>query len=110
MNKNSSIYQELYRDFKWEIPKHYNIGYDVSEKWAIKTPDNPAIIEVFPDGNLKETSYLEFDTLVNRGANCLSKTGVKKGDRIGLLPYLKKLQKLVRNQETLPLIINNDAI
>lgn len=85
MNKDSSTYQELYRDFKWKIPKHYNIGYDACEKWAVKTPANPAIIEVFPDGNLKETSYFEFDTLVNRGANCLSKVGVKKGDRIGIL-------------------------
>ena len=32
------------------LPTHYNIGYDASEKWAIKTPHNPAIIEVFPDG------------------------------------------------------------
>ena len=85
MNKDSSTYQELYRDFKWEIPTHYNIGYDASEKWAIKTPHNPAIIEVFPDGNLKETSYFEFDCLANRGANYLSKMGAKKGDRIGIL-------------------------
>ena len=85
MKKNSSTYEELYSDFKWKIPEFYNIGYDVSEKWALKTPDNPAIIEVFPDGNLKETSYFEFDSLVNRGANYLNKMGVKKGDRIGVL-------------------------
>jgi len=39
MGKNNTLnkkdrYEELYKNFKWNIPKHYNFGFDVIDKWA----------------------------------------------------------------------------
>ena len=27
-------YDELYKNFKWHIPKYFNFGFDVVDKWA----------------------------------------------------------------------------
>ena len=85
MKKIAPTYQKLCSDFKWDVPQFYNMGYDTSERWAKKSPNNNAIIEVFPDGKLKTTSYFQFDSLVNKGANYLAKMGLKRGDRVGIL-------------------------
>ena len=85
MKKIAPTYQKLCSDFKWDVPPFYNMGYDTSERWAKKSPNSTAIIEVFPDGKLKTTSYFQFDSLVNKGANYLAKMGLKRGDRVGIL-------------------------
>ena len=85
MKKIAPTYQKLCSDFKWDVPQFYNMGYDTSERWAKKSPNSTAIIEVFPDGKLKTTSYFQFDSLVNKGANYLAKMGLKRGDRVGIL-------------------------
>ena len=38
-------YHHIYNNFKWNIPDNYNIGYDICEKWANKTPNRTAIID-----------------------------------------------------------------
>ncbi|MBT7260436.1 MAG: hypothetical protein HN888_04865 [Desulfobacula sp.] len=27
-------YEEVYNNFDWDIPKEYNIGVDICDKWA----------------------------------------------------------------------------
>lgn len=34
MLKPGKIYEEIYENFRWEIPKYYNIGVDICDKWA----------------------------------------------------------------------------
>ena len=48
MQFQNLTYKELYDKFKWDIPKYYNIGYDICEKWSKNTPENPAIIDLLP--------------------------------------------------------------
>jgi len=64
-----------------------NVGIENRESWgsmleetAIKYPNNPAIKS--HDGNL---TYLEFNELTNRYANCLISLGLKKGDAVTVM-------------------------
>ncbi|MGQ9695855.1 MAG: hypothetical protein ACUVWV_14055 [Thermodesulfobacteriota bacterium] len=29
-----NTYEEVYKSFTWPIPKYYNIGVDICDKWA----------------------------------------------------------------------------
>ena len=76
-------YDQLYRQFRWEIPARYNIGADCCDKWAAQDPNRLAILHVRADGEdrisfgwLRETS--------NRLANVLRAQGVSRGDRVAI--------------------------
>ena len=32
--KRGDSYEEIYRNFKWNIPEQYNIADDVCDRWA----------------------------------------------------------------------------
>ena len=57
MQYQNLTYKELYNKFQWDIPKIYNIGYDICEKWSINTPENPAIIDLLPSGKINTTNF-----------------------------------------------------
>ncbi len=78
-------YDELYRQFRWQIPADYNIGVDVCDKWADRDPGRAAIIHVRPDGaaDIKTFSWLKETS--NRLANVLRAHGVARGDRVAIL-------------------------
>ena len=78
-------YEDVRTDFAWDIPRHYNIGVDVSDRWAAHEPDRVAIIHVESDGSHRLVSYGELATQSNRLANALQTRGVARGDRIGVL-------------------------
>jgi acetyl-CoA synthetase len=65
--------------FKWDIPESYNIGVDVCDRIASKTPNAAAII----DGDVT-TTFAELKSLSNRMANVLAET-VTTGDRVAVL-------------------------
>jgi len=74
-------YGELYKNFKWNIPKYYNFGFDVVDKWA---EDRTKLALISIDRSGKRDRYHTFRDLSvesNRYANALRRMGVKKGDR-----------------------------
>jgi len=75
-------YDELYNSFKWEIPKHYNFGFDVVDKWA---DDRTKLALISIDRTGKRDRYHTFRDLSvasNKYANALRRIGLKKGDRV----------------------------
>ncbi len=62
-----------------DLSKQLVLG-EIARKWAHKIPDK----EAFVIGD-KRYSFSQFNERVNRLANALSKTGIKKGDKISLL-------------------------
>lgn len=76
------MYNELYKSFKWDIPKHYNFGFDVIDKWA---EDRTKLALISIDRSGKRDRYHTFRDLAvesNRYANALRRMGIKKGDRV----------------------------
>ena len=77
-------YEAARADFRWSIPEFFNIGVDVTDKWAASEPARPAIIERL-DGRNVHTSFGDLSCRSNQLANLLSSRGLKPGDRVGVL-------------------------
>ena len=84
MTWKGSTYEEIYNNFKWEIPEYFNIGVDICDKWA-KDKYRLALIYLDQDEKEHKFSYWELKNLSNRFANSLKHHGIERRDRIGIL-------------------------
>ena len=78
-------YEALIRDFRWEIPAHFNIGRAVADEWAEREPQRLALEHFSPDGNHTGLTYGHLRDRSNQLANALVSMGVTRGDRVALL-------------------------
>jgi acetyl-CoA synthetase len=92
MLQRSDSYDQLYRDFRWQIPDRFNIGVAVSDRWAAEQPDRVALYDYgAPPGSVciaAQPATLSFGDLSRQSnalANSLSAMGVAAGDRVALL-------------------------
>ncbi|OUL68679.1 acyl-CoA synthetase [Paraburkholderia hospita] len=76
-------YDALVAAFEWRIPPQYNIGVDACDKWADGSARLALICET-RDGQATRYTFDELKSLSDRFANALRKSGVKKGDRVGI--------------------------
>jgi acetyl-CoA synthetase len=82
--KPGKTYEEIYANFKWDIPEQYNIADDVCDRWA----DGSGRIALAYENEAKETSIYTFDDVkkyANQLANAFQSWGFSKGDRVTLL-------------------------
>ena len=77
-------YDQLRREFAWNIPERYNIGIDICDKWADGSA-TPALIYETGDGRIHRYSFDDLRALSNRTANLLTAHGVSRGDRVAML-------------------------
>ncbi len=82
---NLKTYDDVYAQFRWDIPPRYNIGVDVCDRWAAQDPERLAIVHMRPDGRRDEFSYGRLRELSNRLANALGANGVARGDRVAIM-------------------------
>jgi len=75
-------YDEMYKNFQWNVPEYYNFGFDVIDQWA-EDRTKLALISIDRTGE-RERYHTFYDLKVqsNQFANVLKKIGVKKGDRV----------------------------
>ncbi len=85
MLPDGATYDEVLKRFRWDIPERYNIGVDVSDKWADAEPDRVALEWVLPSGVVSRYSFADLKGLSNRLANLLRANGVERGDRVAIL-------------------------
>ena len=84
MLKPGKSYNEVYNAFRWEIPQYYNIGVDICDKWAQK-PDLLALIYENGKGRVEKYTFQDLKRLSNQLANGLQASGIRTGDRFGIL-------------------------
>ena len=77
-------YAEVCGRFSWQVPRRFNIGIAVCDRWA-NGDGRPALIHEEPDGRVSEFSFDALKALTNRFANALLANDVKRGDRVGIL-------------------------
>jgi acetyl-CoA synthetase len=77
-------YEAICREFEWRIPRYYNLGVDLCDKWALE-PSRLALIHETNDGTVRRYRFDDIRHLSNRAANLFRSLGVQQGDRIGIL-------------------------
>jgi len=75
---NEYNYEELIKDFKWNVPDHFNFSVDVIEKYARDSGDRKALWFIQPDGQDLHYTYSQLDRITQKGANVFRELGVKK--------------------------------
>ena len=81
---HSRGFDELRRDFRWQIPRRYNIGVDVCDKHAARGGEVALYLENAA-GDTAEITFAELKTRSDRFANALRGLGVERGDRVGII-------------------------
>ena len=79
----ATSHAELCRDFAWDVPEFYNIGVDICDKWAKTQPERLALIDVDPQGDSREYSFLDLQNRSNQLANALTDLGIRREDTKG---------------------------
>jgi len=74
---NQYNYEDLYRDFKWNVPDYFNFTGDVIEKFADQTGDKVGLWFVNDSNNEQKFSYRDLAEASAKGANVFKTLGVK---------------------------------
>ena len=83
MLTETTDYDKLYRDFRWDIPARFNIATACCDRHADGS-NRPALIYVDEDGAAQRTSFDEMRALSCRFANVLKADGLVRGDRVAV--------------------------
>ncbi len=84
MLTETSRYDELYRNFRWEIPAQFNIATACCDRYADGS-GRPALIYVEEGGMVQRISFDEMRSSSSRFANVLKADGLVRGDRVAVL-------------------------
>ena len=84
MLKHGKTYDEVYNSFRWKVPKFFNIGVDICDKWADERY-RLALIYEDEEGRADKYTFWDLKRLSNRLANALTARGVGRGERVGIL-------------------------
>jgi len=76
-------YDELYRNFRWDIPATFNIATAACDRHADGS-GRLALIYVDEDGGTQKLSFDEISALSKSFANVLKSDGLKRGDRVAV--------------------------
>lgn len=71
-----------FTSFSLEYPENFNFGYDVVDAIAAEAPEKRAVVWCDETGADRVLSFGEISALSSQAAACLTKHGVKKGDRV----------------------------
>ena len=78
-------YDRLVAAFRWNVPRRYNIGVDVCDRWAATGPGRVAILDVAAGGRVEALTFGELRDASNRLANILAGQGIAPGERVAIL-------------------------
>ncbi len=82
MLTETTDYDHLYRNFRWQVPARFNIATACCDRHALG--DKPALIYVEESGAVTRLSFAELATASRRFANVLKDGGLHRGDRLAV--------------------------
>src|ERR1700726_4230243 len=83
MLTETTDYDALYRDFRWDIPARFNLATACCDRHADGT-GRLALIYVDEDGGPSRTSFDDISEMSRRFANVLKADGLVRGDRVAV--------------------------
>ena len=85
MLPKAATYEDICAQFTWDIPETFNMGVDVCDKNAARTPDEPGLIIVEPGKADVTYTFAHLKALSNQLANLFMAKGLERGERVGIL-------------------------
>src|SRR5947208_1249378 len=83
MLTEAATYDELYRNFRWDVPARFNMATACCDRYADGT-GRLALVYVDEDGATTRTSFDEVAEMSRRFANVLKADGLARGDRVAV--------------------------
>src|SRR6202047_274328 len=83
MLTETTDYEKLYREFRWDIPERLNLATVCCDRHADGSK-RLALIYVDEDGTAARTSFDEVASFSRRFANVLKADGLARGDRVAV--------------------------
>src|ERR1700755_2544870 len=83
MLTEAATYDDLYRNFRWDIPARFNIATACCDRHADGS-GRLALIYVDEDGGASRTSFDQLSDFSRRFANVLKADGLSRGDRVAV--------------------------
>ena len=80
-----SSYEDFDKNFKINVPKNFNYGFDVIDEYARLCPGQRALLWCDDKGAEKTFSFGDISRLSNKAAQAFLKNGIKKGDTVLLM-------------------------
>lgn len=78
-------WDEILRDFRWDIPHDFTIHFTCNTRWAEADPERVAIVDLPEAGARRVWTHGELKEASDRLASAFSAWGVGKGDRVAVL-------------------------
>jgi acetyl-CoA synthetase len=78
-------YADLYRRFRWQVPRQLNWFELCCARWARRTPQAAAVIAQDERGGVAVHSYAALHETALRAAAALAALGVTRGDRVAIV-------------------------
>ena len=83
MLTEATTYDELYHNFRWDIPARFNMATACCDRYADGS-GRLALVYVDEDGGTTRTSFDEVADMSRRFANVLKADGLVRGDRVAV--------------------------
>jgi acetyl-CoA synthetase len=77
-------YDALYREFRWHVPREFNIAEVCGRRWAAES-SRVAVLHEDDSGRRSTHTYAALVSDANRLAHALRALGVKRGDRVAIV-------------------------
>ena len=77
-------YRTLYDDFRWHVPREFNIAWACAQRWAAET-SRVAIHHEDATGATSTYTYAALQADANRLSSALAARGVRRGDCVAIL-------------------------
>ncbi|MFZ6742716.1 acyl-CoA synthetase [Undibacterium sp. JH2W] len=80
-------YEQLYHEFRWDVPSNFNIAEACCHRWATKHKHakKTAILYEDSEGNSRRLTYQQLHEQANQLANLFLQEGIQRGDVIACI-------------------------
>ncbi len=78
-------YDAIYRSFRWQVPRHFNLFEACCARWARQTPQATALICEHERGDVAQFIYADLHASSLWLAAALAALGVARGDRVAIV-------------------------
>jgi acetyl-CoA synthetase len=84
LHHSAASWAELWNEFRWKVPAHYNIAQVCCGRWAT---DRSRFALYYEDesGQTEAWTFWDIQQAANRLSNALTSLGVERGDRVAII-------------------------